>query len=119
LFPQIFKAIMGFQHDLWGDVGVLLVMGFVFFSLVFLVPNDHRFLVNHLGDFLGKISYSLYLLHEPVLWQAKQLPVQNTWLLLVIFLSLSVLVAALSYFLFENPARLAIRRWQLGKKNTS
>ncbi|OUD11727.1 acyltransferase family protein [Thioflexithrix psekupsensis] len=116
LFPQIFQAITGVKHGLWKDVGVLLVVGSVFFSLVFLVPDDHSFLTNSIGDFLGKISYSLYLLHEPVLRGVKQLPIENTWLLLVIFLSLSVLVAALSYFLFENPARRMIRHWGV-KKN--
>lgn len=67
LYPKIFHFLTGHHHDMWKDVGILFTVSFVCFSLVFFVPDDNIILSNFIGDFLGKISYSLYLLHLPVL----------------------------------------------------
>ena len=46
---------------------ILGLMGLIFFFVVYLVPDDSVFLENPAGDYLGRVSYSLYLLHVPVL----------------------------------------------------
>jgi peptidoglycan/LPS O-acetylase OafA/YrhL len=109
LYPTIFKFVTGHSHQKWEDVGVLLVVAAVFFSQVFLVPGNNAFLSNPLGDFLGKISYSLFLLHVPVLGLTKALAREYPAAFLLVFVALSIVAASISYFVIENPARKAIR----------
>ena len=47
-------------------------MAAIFSILVFLVPDGNPILENRVGDHLGKVSYSLYLLHFPILLLFKQ-----------------------------------------------
>ncbi|TGD75153.1 acyltransferase [Mangrovimicrobium sediminis] len=110
LYPQVFEAVFSVQHGTWQDPMVLLVMGLAFFFLVFLVPDNNRLLANPVGDFLGKISYSWYFLHLPVLRLMGENVSQYPALALPIFMALSLLVAYLSYRLIEVPSRRAIRR---------
>lgn len=109
LYPDIFKFFTGYQHAMWREMGIFVVMCLIFFSLVFLVPENNRLLANRVGDHLGKISYSLYLLHLPVLYFfldiAKAAPEQY----FLAFIGCAVLVASLSYYLIENPARKKLR----------
>ena len=113
-YPKIHGALFGGTHYFWVDLKVLLGLSAAFFAVVFLVPDDNPLLANRLGDFLGAISYSLYLLHLPVLWNLRrhtQLEAeQGVWTLLAVFLGLSVLVSYLSYRLIELPCRTWIRR---------
>jgi peptidoglycan/LPS O-acetylase OafA/YrhL len=109
LYPKIFYFIMGYNHEMWQDIRILMAMSIIFFSVIFLVPNDNIVLSNKMGDFLGKISYSLYLLHMPILnlleTQAKQQPLS----FLVIFVALSLIISYLSYLIIESPLRKFIR----------
>ena len=109
LYPKIFYFIMGYNHGMWQDVKILTAVSLIFFCVIFLVPNNHIFLSNQIGDFLGKISYSLYLLHMPILNlienQAKQQPLS----FLVIFVALSLIISYLSYLIIESPLRKIIR----------
>lgn len=59
-YPDIFSFITGRTHQMWTDIGIFFVVSAVFFVLIFLVPEDNPLLSNPFGDFLGKISYSLY-----------------------------------------------------------
>jgi peptidoglycan/LPS O-acetylase OafA/YrhL len=109
LYPKIFNSLTGHSHQKWSDVGVFLVIAAVFFSQIFLVPNNSAFLSNPFGDFLGKISYSLFLLHVPTL-ALTQVPAREyPAAFLPAFVALSVVAASISYFVVENPARKAIR----------
>jgi peptidoglycan/LPS O-acetylase OafA/YrhL len=58
--------------------------------------------------FVGKISYSLYLLHWPVLalYRNYQSDTELTTLHGVLLLALAFLLAVFSYFFIENPVRL-------------
>ncbi len=109
MFPKISILIMGKTSDMWRNMNVLYSISMVFFFVLFLVPNDNRLLSNRLGDFLGKTSYSLYLLHLPILWQlitpARKFPL----FFLFVFLVISLCISYLSYILLENPLRNAIR----------
>jgi peptidoglycan/LPS O-acetylase OafA/YrhL len=109
LFPRIFFTVVGHYHRMWHDVGVLFAISLVFFFIVFFVPDKNVLMSNRIGDFLGKISYSLYLLHLPVLSQLAKPAQESPWIFLAVFLIASTGVAYLSYLLFESPARKAIR----------
>lgn len=111
LYPEIFRSLTGRGHRMWGDVGILLVVSLVFFSVVFLVPDENKILANPIGDFVGKISYSLYLLHLPVLRLVMKLMPANlhSMTYILVFLITAGIVAGVSYYVVENPARNAIK----------
>ena len=44
LYPLIFTRLFGFEHRMWEDVGILGVMGLIFFFVVYLVPDNNVFL---------------------------------------------------------------------------
>lgn len=116
LYPKIHLFLTGRNHVMWNDVGVFFSISLVFFLITFLVPDDCTLISNRIGDFLGKISFSLYLLHLPVLWQIENQAVQSPVLFLPIFLVLTVAVSSTSYFVIENPLRLAIRAVALNNR---
>lgn len=51
---------------MWAQSVHLMSMSSLFFVVVFLIPPGSPFLENTIGDKLGELSYSLYLLHAPV-----------------------------------------------------
>jgi len=61
--------------------------------------------------FVGRISYSLYLWHWPVLAIARYLGYDLTGSTLLLCLTLTVLLSLLSYYLVEQPCRRC--RWPL------
>lgn len=109
MFPEFSPVTSRAKFTMWLNFEVLLVMGTVFFCVVFLVPDNNKLLANPVGDFVGKISYSLYLLHMPILAQVSELEMGLTQKL-ALFLALSLLAAWGSYYLFERPMAVWIRR---------
>lgn len=114
LYPKIFEAIVGERHQLWRDPRVFVMMSLIFATVAFCVPGDAPILANRIGDFFGQISYSLYLLHVPVMWAIAKLALPDS-IRFVLFLAASVAVASVSFQFFERPAARAIRglvqRW--------
>jgi peptidoglycan/LPS O-acetylase OafA/YrhL len=115
-FPKVSLFLFGYSFKAWIGCEVLLISSLVFFTLVFLVPDDNPFLANAFGDFLGKISYSLYLLHIPVLCLLKSKIRNNPAGSFAVFLGILFFVAYISYALVEAPARKAIRRFSSGSR---
>lgn len=110
LYPSVFMALFGFEHGMWKDVGILAIVGLVFFSVVYLVPDHNPLLENKFGDFFGRISYSLYLLHLPVLRTLTDIGWTKFGAVsLAAFIALASLVAWLSFAFVEAPCRKAIR----------
>ncbi len=114
LYPKVFEAIVGERHQLWRDARVFVAVSLIFAIIVFLVPKDSPVLANRLGDFFGQISYSLYLLHVPVMWAVRKLTLDDT-LRFVIFLAASVAVATISFQFFERPMAQTMRRLALAR----
>lgn len=110
LYPEIFFYLTGQQHGMWADVRVLGTISAVFFVLVFLVPENNPILENWLGDMLGKISYSLYLLHYPLLQLLKSMGLVTGLAGLALFLVLASVLAYISFSILEFPARQWIRK---------
>ncbi|NVK86846.1 MAG: acyltransferase [Gammaproteobacteria bacterium] len=118
LFPQVYQALSQQTHDLWQDTGIWLVMTLIFFAITFLLPDSNPVMSNRVGDFLGKISYSMYLLHMPVLWQIEKLGINSNALAFVLFMSAAIFVAWMSYLVIEAPAREGLRRLLAPKPNS-
>jgi peptidoglycan/LPS O-acetylase OafA/YrhL len=116
MYPEFTPVSTGDKSRMWLSYEVLLVMSTVFFCVVFLVPDNNIFLANKFADFIGKISYSLYLLHMPIIAQVNLLELSNGMKLLLSF-TLSVLVAYLSYRYFERPFARLIR--SIGRNKSS
>lgn len=108
LYPKIFRQLTGQYHYMWQDVGVLAAVSLFFFLFLFFVPDDNRFFANPIGDFLGKISYSVYLLHYPILRIIRPLGLP-TGLYFVVSIVAIFTVSYGSYCLIEDPARKFIR----------
>ena len=109
LYPAIFQYITDQQHGMWADVRILVCVSAVFFILIFLVPEKNRFLENWAGDMLGKISYSLYILHFPLLLLLKDLGLAHGISGLVVFLSLVSALAYVSFYVLELPIRQRLK----------
>lgn len=108
LYPEFSPVTTGDKTRMWLSFEVLLVMSSVFFGIVFLVPNNNWLLANKVGDFIGKVSYSLYLLHLPIISAISTLHIAVE-LQLLLSLVLSVLAAYLSYRYFEQAVARFIR----------
>ncbi|NMP16341.1 acyltransferase [Thalassotalea sp. Y01] len=108
LYPALSPVTTDAKRKMWLSYEVLLVMSSVFFCLVFLVPNNNLLLANRLGDFIGKISYSLYLLHMPIIAHVNQYALAVE-LKLLLSLLLSIFAAFLSHRYFEKPVATWIR----------
>ncbi|WDE06302.1 acyltransferase [Thalassomonas viridans] len=108
MFPQFSPVVSDAKTRMWLSYEVLFVMSAVFFCIVFLVPDRSIMLSNKLGDFLGRISYSLYLLHMPILSTVNELDIQVEMKLLL-FLLLSVVAAFISYETIEKPVLKLVR----------
>jgi len=108
LYPAFSPVTSDAKYRMWLSYEVLLVMASVFFAIVFFVPDNNRVLANRVGDLLGKISYSLYLLHMPIILLVNKLSV-SVELKLFISLLASIMVAFVSYTYFEKPVANLIR----------
>ena len=109
LYPAIYSTVTGQSHGMWLDPGILVCVSLIFFAVVFLVPPGNPLLENKVGDKVGQVSYSLYLLHYPLLLALKKAGLATGVLGLTIFLVLSMALAVASFFLVEAPAREKIR----------
>lgn len=109
LYPNVLKALTGVTHGLWFDPRVLVAFTAIFFVIVFLVPTKNRLLENQLGDFIGKISYSIYLLHYPILLFLKDLGFTQNAFGFLVFIAVTFLLSSISYRYLEVPARSWIK----------
>ncbi len=108
MYPEFSPITTDAKMKMWLNYEVLFVMSVVFFCIVFLVPDNNILLSNKVGDFLGKISYSLYLLHMPIIVQLNKLDL-SIEIKLPLFLSLSIMTAYVSYKHLEKPSAKFLR----------
>lgn len=109
LYPNLLMKLTGITNGLWSDPRLLLVLSAIFFILVFLVPTGNIILENRVGDFLGKISYSIYLLHYPVLLGLKALGFAQGVVGLLLFCAATIVVSTISFSYLERPSRAWIK----------
>ena len=115
MYPLVFEEVFGFRHRLWNDPIVLVVVVAVFAVILFGVPDESAILSNPVGDHLGRISYSLYLLHVPVMSAVRDFGLPNTAAFFV-FLGISIVVATVVFYALERPAQRWIRKQLLVKR---
>jgi peptidoglycan/LPS O-acetylase OafA/YrhL len=110
---KAFIDSIGWQDNavVYGDMGLALCFGA--FLLASTVPNwfGQAIFANKLMRRIGRYSFSLYLLHEPVLAGTGYLTsgFMPGIAQVVIGIVLSLLVAAFSFHMFENPVQDALR----------
>lgn len=110
LMPATFERLFGVANELWASYAVMASVVAMLACIVFLVPPHASFLASAPMRFAGDISYSLYLLHMPVLRLTEPMGTGASPARLVSFAALSLIVAAISCYCFEKPCRRAIRR---------
>ncbi|MEM9090562.1 MAG: acyltransferase [Cyanobacteria bacterium P01_F01_bin.53] len=108
LYPNVFRFLTGQYHQMWQDIRIFTMVSLVFFLIAFLVPDENLLLANPVGDFLGKISYSVYLLHLPILRSMDAIAL-SPMPSLVVFTGLLLVVSYLSYRFIESPSRQFLR----------
>lgn len=92
----------------YGNVPGLLVIGIIVFSFTYESRLGVIVFANWFMVLLGTVSFSLYLLHEPVIYfLGRAAIVQNLgqYLATAVMFALSIAVSWMSYMLVERPAR--------------
>ena len=115
LMPATFERLFGVANSLWASYVVMASVVAMFAGVVFLVPPNTSFLASPPMRFAGDISYSMYLLHMPVLHLTEPLGTGTSLARLTSFIALSLIVATVSYKFFEIPCRRAICRAMTGR----
>ena len=113
MFPKISSAIIGvdwqiYKNNLWQNIYVFVTISLVFFVVVFLVPIGNRLLSNTVGDFLGRVSYSSYLLHMPILLTLKKIGLTAGLYGGIFYVFVVLACSHLMFRWFESPARQLI-----------
>jgi peptidoglycan/LPS O-acetylase OafA/YrhL len=118
LFPQIALEIGGpelredVHMDPWHNPWSYLVVGALLAATV-RSPLARKLLGNAPMIYAGAISYSVYLLHMPVIVALKRATplAQQPELFLLAATVLTGLIASASFYLFEDPVRRRLNAW--------
>ncbi len=109
VFPNLIKETdtVLIHHKSWG----LAILLWAIISSI----KIQQFLTFKPLIFLGKISYSFYLLHLIILYIAVRFFTLNAAIFLLVYLSITVLISSITYFLIEKPSN-KIGRFLIGKR---
>ena len=107
LMPRITLELFGERLDLWKSPLVLIVLTLLLVSALGSSLAD-TVLGGRIGRFGGDISYSVYLVHDPILFWLGLVRPTSTKIFLLLFLTSVVLVSWTSYRLIERPSRRII-----------
>lgn len=122
-YPQMRQRIFDLDPsravEPWTDWTVYATVVIVFFLLVFFLPEKSPILENNFGDFLGKVSYSAYLLHMPVLRILRDEFGISGLLGLLIFLACTFAISHISFEYFEKPSRNFLRGFAIEKRSVN
>ncbi|MET0660320.1 MAG: acyltransferase family protein [Steroidobacteraceae bacterium] len=94
-----------------GYLAVIPVLGTAL--VIFAAHRSSLLTANPLCNLIGRISYSAYLWHWPVVVCLYYLQVVDRPLWIVLAIALSLLLGYLSYVLVEEPSRSRASRWSL------
>jgi len=109
LYPSIYSLMHGKFHYMWRDFGIFLQVTILFSLYLFLTPDKSRWVCNQAGDYFGKISYSVYLLHLPLLQLLQNEFSEAPALYLPIFMGLVIYFSHYSYKYIELPSQAFIK----------
>lgn len=111
LFQYIFKLQIIAGHYIYGVLFGLLAY--------FLAVRPIKLLVNTVTIHIGRVSYSMYLCHVPILWGMErfhlvdfysQYPILNFALRFLLLLIFSTCLATLLFYAIERPGQLLGKR---------
>jgi peptidoglycan/LPS O-acetylase OafA/YrhL len=111
LFPQ--AAVADYSRWYYADLPRVLLAGLVVLAFSYGTRLSDQLLGNRLMRELGRASFSIYLLHEPVIAVMQATGVFNQLNPLVVValcLAVTVLVASAVNRVFETPARIWVTR---------
>ncbi|WP_197277004.1 acyltransferase family protein [Sphingomonas profundi] len=102
------------HNEYYQDFGKLFLLGWVVFAFTFESQLANVIFSNRVMKIIGKYSFSIYLLHVPIIYllvkgtafDALVLPLK-----LLVLLGTILCACALSFRLLEEPARVATRKW--------
>lgn len=115
IYPGIYQIILNKEITLWYSFITFLAVTIFFCVWVFMIPGNSKIFSNKIGDFMGKISYSMYLWHLPVIYVLKSYLRGSPLLLLPVYMFIVVVISYLSYLVIENPARSYIKSFNAYK----
>lgn len=118
--------IIGWHFDQLPDA----ITPFIFASIILVAANNNGKLKTILNiaplTWLGNISYSLYMVHMPIVFSflvAKMInpapadtgpiPFSTAWMIAFILMALSILLATITYYFIEKPMRGWIKKASL------
>jgi len=110
LYIAIQPDVIGFYPNIYALL-VVTASASIMFTGTFGNSIASKFLGLSPVAFIGRISYSLYLWHWPVLAIARYLGYDITGLTLLLCLTLTVVMSLISYYAIEQPCRRL--RWPL------
>lgn len=86
-------------------------------ALIILSQNEKSIFTAHpIAQWLGDRSYSIYLWHWPIVVALYFIGLQDSYVLIVVGLSLSLLLGHLSFLYIETPTRQGLSRLNLRKQ---
>jgi len=113
LYPSIYSMINDKFHHMWRDFGVYFQVSGLFAIYLFLTPDNSKWICNNVGDYLGKISYSVYLLHLPLLLLLQNEFSKYPAFYLPIFIGLVISFSHYTFKYVELPAQSFIKSQML------
>jgi peptidoglycan/LPS O-acetylase OafA/YrhL len=108
MLPSVWKS----NDTVYGYLPIVMVCGAALLAMSFPTRFSTILFANRAAAKLGAFSFSLYLLHEPVLDVTRRLlePAALPWVIEVgVSLSAALIVAAISYHVIEMPAQAGMR----------
>lgn len=106
LMLSLFWAIGAYWESVWAVAFFRILMGLVGALLILAaigLPESWPFKINRPLDYLGEISYGVYLWHLPVILSLKRLDLPAGGTFLAVTIISSVVLAGFSYHMFERP----------------
>lgn len=104
--PGILQALLGIQSGLWRDpLPYSLMAGATVLASAWLSPSASRLFANGPLEFIGKVSFSLYLIHLPVMRYLVRELDYDALVTLPLAIGAAVAVAWVMYELIEKPGQ--------------
>lgn len=100
------------HNHYYADFGKLLMLSFIVFAFSFPTGYARILLENQLAKTVGKYSFSIYLLHVPILYAFQHIGISAAlpyFIVVPLILATVLLVAGLSFHGVEDPTRIAAR----------
>lgn len=97
----------------YADIGKLLPIAFVILSFTFETRLANLIFANPLARLTGKFSFSLYLLHSPIMYvfeKYRWFDYFGYWTGIGVTMLVLYAVSTLSYYFLEEPSRRVVRR---------